>query len=506
MIRLHKERKSKESGNVTIQLEGSEATPEETSVLNDDSKIKKENGDQNEVAVVEESKEKPTEDTKKKGLGIGDLVRAFSLVENVPKILNTEVRPGSFPALNGIRVLSMCWIILGHTIQVMGYRLESVGYVLTTILPKFYFMTVWNATFAVDTFFLLSGLLLCYHTLKTLKKCDGKLNWGLFYFHRWWRITPVYIMALAIWSSLLIHLASGPYANATFNYARQLCRDNWWTNLLYINNLYPFSGNGANMCMGWSWYLAADMQFFIITPPLLVLLFKRPRLGLTAVAVVCGVSFIITASLTGYWGLKAGLNYGFYNNRSVEETDANRISYKPYTRMSTFLVGILTGYVMFAYESRRPKIPKWGLAVGWSVSIILAMVVIFSVWKTDSGKELRQGAAIMYYTFSRFSFALAVAWVILVCVFDYGGPVNMFLSWGIWAPLARLTFCAYLLHPMLLFLCVLPRKFLFDYWGFQTFCIFIATIVLSYAAAFVLSVLVEVPTMGLEKMFFRKKK
>ncbi|XP_033111637.1 regulator of hypoxia-inducible factor 1-like, partial [Anneissia japonica] len=110
--------------------------------------------------------------------------------------------------------------------------------------------------------------------------------------------------------------------------------------------------------MIWSWYLAVDMQFFIITPPLLILLFKRPRLGIAATAVVCVISFITTASLTGYWGLKAGLNSGFYNNRSLEFPDAQRIYNKPYTRISTYLVGILTGYVMFAYESRRPRIPK----------------------------------------------------------------------------------------------------------------------------------------------------
>ncbi|XP_033116068.1 nose resistant to fluoxetine protein 6-like [Anneissia japonica] len=399
----------------------------------------------------------------------------------------------------------MFWIILGHTAQFMGYRLDNITYVLTTLLPKFYFVILWQATFAVDTFFLLSGLLLCYLTLKTLKKCDGKLNWGLFYFHRWWRITPAYFMTLAIWSSLLIHLADGPSANATFDGARQLCRATWWTNVLYINNLFPFPGTDGSICMIWSWYLAVDMQFFIITPPLLILLFKRPRLGIAATAVVCVVSFITTASLTGYWGLKAGLNSGFYNNRSLEFPDAQRIYNKPYTRISTYLVGILTGYVMFAYESRRPRIPKWGLAVGWIVSIILAMIVIFGLWKTNTGKELSQGAAIMHYTFSKFSFALAVAWVVLVCVFDYGGPVNTFLSWGIWTPLARLTFCAYLLHPVLLFLYIFPSKVLFHYWGFQTFYTFIATIVLSYGAAFVLSVLVEAPTMGLEKMLFHKK-
>lgn len=33
-----------------------------------------------------------------------------------------------------------------------------------------------------------SGLLLTYLTLKQMKKSKGKINWFLFYFHRFWRL------------------------------------------------------------------------------------------------------------------------------------------------------------------------------------------------------------------------------------------------------------------------------------------------------------------------------
>jgi len=32
-----------------------------------------------------------------------------------------------------------------------------------------------------------SGTLLTYLVMKELKKKGGKLNWGMFYFHRFWR-------------------------------------------------------------------------------------------------------------------------------------------------------------------------------------------------------------------------------------------------------------------------------------------------------------------------------
>jgi hypothetical protein len=35
--------------------------------------------------------------------------------------------------------------------------------------------------------FYFSGILLAYLIMKELKKEEGKLNWGMFYFHRFWR-------------------------------------------------------------------------------------------------------------------------------------------------------------------------------------------------------------------------------------------------------------------------------------------------------------------------------
>ena len=43
----------------------------------------------------------------------------------------------------------------------------------------FYFSLIFTLYF--------SGLLVCYFSLNELKSKDGRMNWGLFYFHRFWR-------------------------------------------------------------------------------------------------------------------------------------------------------------------------------------------------------------------------------------------------------------------------------------------------------------------------------
>ena len=56
---------------------------------------------------------------------------------------------------------------------------------------KWWFQDISNATIAVDTFLLLSGLLVCYLLLAELDRIKGKVgfaNVGLFYLHRYLRL------------------------------------------------------------------------------------------------------------------------------------------------------------------------------------------------------------------------------------------------------------------------------------------------------------------------------
>ena len=55
--------------------------------------------------------------------GLMKVLLCFSLLRNTRAIISTQAPQGAIESINGIRVISMWWIILGH----MGYRLRYSG-------------------------------------------------------------------------------------------------------------------------------------------------------------------------------------------------------------------------------------------------------------------------------------------------------------------------------------------------------------------------------------------
>ena len=46
---------------------------------------------------------------------LGKLLLSFSVYTNASKILNTKQPKGTLTAVNGIRFVSMSWVIMGHS-------------------------------------------------------------------------------------------------------------------------------------------------------------------------------------------------------------------------------------------------------------------------------------------------------------------------------------------------------------------------------------------------------
>ncbi|KXJ18551.1 nose resistant to fluoxetine protein 6 [Exaiptasia diaphana] len=424
---------------------------------------------------------------------------SFSLIRNTTQIMNTNVPPNAITSINGMRVLSILWVVLGHVFAFLATNglVSNLG-ILRNILQRFTFQVILSGVFAVDTFFFLSGLLVAYLSFRQVDKTKGSLNLFKFYFHRFWRLTPVYMFVLLFYDQLTQFLGEGPFWYEI--QSKQPCDEYWWTNLLYINNFYPKAE-----CMAWAWYLANDMQFFVISPFIIFAAYRFGKRGLgLSVGLLLMAGFISTAVILDYYKLGStilDMNAGVGN--------ANFFQYvyvKPYCRIAPYLVGMALGYLLHVIKDGPPRTHSWlFILCGWCAAIILALSPVFGTYKAfkKNPQPFTRTENVFYGTFSRFSWSLALAWVIYACHTGYGGLVDKILSARFWIPLSRLTYCVYLVHLVVLTVYLSSYQTVLFYSDVNASWHFMACTTISYFVAYIVSVSCEVPMMHLEKLVFK---
>lgn len=223
-------------------------------------------------------------------------LRLMSLRRNLPKLWATPETSGPTDCLNGMRVLSMFWIIAGHTMMmpapINGFDNPEDLAARFGARGKAWFMLVIGGEIAVDTFFFLGGFLVAYLGAKDVERRGGKLPALGMIAQRYARVTPAFAATLVFYSQIASRVGDGPFFVRFQRSVFRRCDRLWWTELLYLHNFVPFDSD--EVCMGWSWYLGNDFIFFACSPVLLLLHHHRPRAMWMTMLVVCLASFALT--------------------------------------------------------------------------------------------------------------------------------------------------------------------------------------------------------------------
>eukprot|EP00026_Physarum_polycephalum_P004720 Phypoly_transcript_04743.p1 GENE.Phypoly_transcript_04743~~Phypoly_transcript_04743.p1 ORF type:complete len:617 (+),score=51.21 Phypoly_transcript_04743:168-2018(+) len=419
-----------------------------------------------------------------------ELFICFSIPNNLSFLLHDKSSSGSLGMLNGLRVLMMFWVILGHTLffQVITTGYDNTEHLLNLLNNSWGFQFIFSAEYAVDVFFFLSAFLVVYLTYRQMKS-NKPVPWVYYYAHRYWRLTPVYMLLIFIYFKVIPALGRGPIWFMYKGSSVPACDKYWWTNMLYINNLHPWTyGDG---CFGWSWYLANDMQFFCIVPVILLGHKYSKKIGWTIITLLVVVCMIMN-------GWLMDKNYA-----TGSAGQANAIYQRPYTRMGPYVIGIAAAFFVLDFpralaNSIRNTATRWA---SYIFSFGLVLVCTYATYHQDSWNKTDY---IAFTMFSRDAYTFGIAIFCLICVGGYGGIPKWVLSAAFWAPLAKLTYCAYLVHPIIM------EFFMFqqttnEHWTWSAFSRnFLGYLCLSYAVALVFHLLVEKPCSNLERLVLKK--
>ncbi|XP_042897471.1 nose resistant to fluoxetine protein 6-like [Parasteatoda tepidariorum] len=430
-----------------------------------------------------------------KGTGMRVLL-SFSFISNFKKFVNTKSTSDTLSCLNGIRFLCMSWIILGHSYLNVNFQIFLGLEKVRAYAKDFAFQAVINASVAVDTFFCMGGLLVCYLTIKLVKIQGHPFNITVYILHRLWRILPVYTYVI-LFMFLGDLMGSGPIWYDTTHRYIKACEDNWWTNLIFVNNFY----HAANMCIPQSWYMACDFQMYVAAILILIPILRWPRVGLSMCVVV-----IVSSIL--YCGIGTYVNNYPPTMLFAHPDPEQRIAYwadfyfQPFVHAGPYCIGMIAGYIL----ATKPdlKLSRTVQVIGWSLAFISNFSVLYGVIDWNRGRDPYLWEGLMYASLNRVAWTYGVAWIIVCCATGHGGVINYILSWKAFVPLGRLTFIVYLIHPIVQIAVVGNVRTQIQPDHFFAVWIYFGHLCVTYGTAFAGSMLVESPLMSLEKIFLNR--
>ena len=136
-------------------------------------------GDNRDVEVNEDTK---IEDRKTK---LALLFYSFNPIMNFQKLCTVrDDGDQRLAVLNGIRVLSIWWVIIGHTFSFVQFFPISNFMTFKNFINDSLFALIPGGLYAVDAFFFLSGFLSFYTLTTRMYPRKGKESFLLLYFHR----------------------------------------------------------------------------------------------------------------------------------------------------------------------------------------------------------------------------------------------------------------------------------------------------------------------------------
>jgi hypothetical protein len=178
----------------------------------------------------------------------------------------------------------------------------------------------------------------------------------------------------------------------------------------------------------------------------------------------------------------------------------NVILVKPYPHAAPYLIGMLTGY--FLHTRSDFKLGKWVTTVGWLLAFGITFTATFGTWEWNSGFLPSHLLAAIYAALFRGLWAVAMAWVIIACHYGKGGIVNNVLSWEPFIAMSRVSYTAYLIHPGLMYVFVASTRSLFLFSHYLVIYLFFAHLLTTFAASFLLSLIIEIPFCALERVIY----
>lgn len=204
---------------------------------------------------------------------------------------------------------------------------------------------------------------------------------------------------------------------------------------------------------------------------------------------------------------------------------ANKLYTKPWARIPPYLIGLILGLFLREGVIARhlADMKVWNRMILWSVSLVILGATMYGPFHADLD-TLSQS---FYNALGRTSWAIGLSLLILMATSSSdrarkGGSrmdastvgsftsalnvINGFLSWSFFVPLSRLTYCAYLIHPIVMMYVYRSIEQGIRYTNLVMVGYFVSAVTIVYIVSIAIHLLIEAPFIRIELAFFREPK
>ncbi|XP_050521582.1 nose resistant to fluoxetine protein 6-like [Daktulosphaira vitifoliae] len=426
---------------------------------------------------------------------------SFSIIKNCKDLLTYD-KDNELNLLNGFKVLVMIFVLFGHRFLNTAATPFSYPEKLELLYNIPLLTTSMNL---VDPFFFMSGFL-TYIVLIPVFKTERPLWMKLFMplVYRILRMMPSYIAVMAFTAFILPHFGNGPLWQQKTWHEADNCKENWWSNLLYISNFIDFK----YQCLIASWYISCDLQFYIGGILIAYLYTRNHKLGFGTLGVILTLSLIMpiyvtyTQKLDGL--LKVDVPFLLNPRNSVTFDKAYRPSY---LRATPYLIGLAMAFIIEKIKESKFKMSYNVVYVGTFIVSVVSLLVQFygaKFYQRNRSYDPLENA--FYASISHCTWALIGCWMVF-CHFTTGyGPLTKLLSNRFVVVMGRLSYCVYLVNLTVMIISTGSERTpvhasfttLINSWMYDA--------LKSYLVAALLHLIIDAPISDLIRIAFGRKK
>ncbi|XP_028043405.1 regulator of hypoxia-inducible factor 1-like [Bombyx mandarina] len=420
------------------------------------------------------------------------LLTTWSVVANWRQLVEPyKSERKSLQAIQGIKVIASACICIVHSgillYTLFLYEPREMEQVIANPLT----MAVQNSTTVVHMFIVLSSFLTVHNLLKSSKP----FGFGTFLrllAKRIIRLSPVCLLVIGFAGTWWPRVSDGPLWPAAVAEQSKICREKFWAHAFFIHNLVE----PDKFCLIPTWYIAVDMQMYILAVILTMILAKFSKkavpilviLFIGATALNAGLAYIYEWKSLLYLAIVAeNINSIFRDIPSL-----GHFYMSPWGSLPACLVGLIIGHLVhFTKGETFGNIYKRRLLSLYYVLCIPIMVGWLMLG--NYFQHIRHPIFVAAYAAlerSIFQIMCILAYIALVFKNDICFKA---LAWRGWHLLAQLSLSVMQIHWCIALFIIGPSPQPVAVSVFNLLPVSVTTVCFTYPLALLLTVLVELP-------------